>query len=257
MQIISADDRLREERGAKILLVGPPGVGKTSLLRTLLGTVKLPDTLFIDIDAGDLSVLDVAVDTIRLDDWQTARDVAVQVAGPNKSFPPTLPYSQTHYESVGGGLQKLDQYKLILVDSLTALTRIAFRYAEQQPEAYSERSGKKDTRGAYGLLAREMILWLNHLQHARAKHVVFVECSSATLTTSMSRHGNSSAKGRRPDVSCLASSIRSSPTNSWISATANRRHAASFVPRLTHGATPPKIAPAGSNKSRNRISENF
>src|SRR5262249_33865270 len=26
----------------------------------------------------------------------------------------------------------------------------------------------------YGVLAREMILWLHHLQHARAKHVVFV-----------------------------------------------------------------------------------
>jgi hypothetical protein len=170
MQIISADQRLREPRGAKILLLGPPGIGKTSLLRT----VKLPDSLFIDSDAGDLSVLDLAVDTIRLDDWQTARDVAVQVAGPNKSFPPTLPYSQAHFEAVGGALQKLDQYKLIFVDSITALSRVAFRYAEQQPEAYSDRTGKKDTRGAYGLLAREMILLLNHLQHARAKHVVFV-----------------------------------------------------------------------------------
>jgi hypothetical protein len=170
MQIISADERLRERRGAKVALFGPPGVGKTSLLRT----VNLPETLFLDSDAGDLSVLDLAVDTLRLDDWPTARDVAVRVAGPNKSFPPTLPYSQAHYEAVGGALEKLDQYKLIFCDSITALSRIAFRYAEQQPEAYSERTGKKDIRGAYGLLAREMILWLNHLQHARDKHVVFV-----------------------------------------------------------------------------------
>jgi hypothetical protein len=54
MQIISADERLRESRGAKILLVGPPGVRKTSLLRT----VKPLESLFVDIDAGDLSVLD-------------------------------------------------------------------------------------------------------------------------------------------------------------------------------------------------------
>ena len=35
MKIISADERLREKHGAKILLVGPTGIGKTSQLRTL------------------------------------------------------------------------------------------------------------------------------------------------------------------------------------------------------------------------------
>ena len=34
--------------------------------------------------------------------------------------------------------------------------------------------GKPDTRGAYGLLGREMISWLTHLQHAREKNVIFV-----------------------------------------------------------------------------------
>ena len=49
-----------------------------------------------------------------------------------------------------------------------------FRWAEQQPEAFSDRTGKKDIRGAYGLHGREMILWLNQLQHARDKNVIFV-----------------------------------------------------------------------------------
>ena len=35
MDIISADNRLAERRGAKIVIIGPVGVGKTSLLRTL------------------------------------------------------------------------------------------------------------------------------------------------------------------------------------------------------------------------------
>src|SRR5262249_17756408 len=48
------------------------------------------------------------------------------------------------------------------------------RWAEQQPEAFSERTGKKDTRGAYGLHGREMVNWLNQLQHARTKNVIFV-----------------------------------------------------------------------------------
>jgi AAA domain-containing protein len=109
-----------------------------------------------------------------LDDWPTARDLACRIGGPNKSFPPTACYSQTHYEAIGGAFDGLDQVDTIFVDSITALTRLSFRWAEQQPEAFSERSGKKDIRGAYGLHAREMLLWLHHLQHARAKHVVFV-----------------------------------------------------------------------------------
>src|SRR6516164_6493938 len=106
MQIISADERLRERRGAKVLIVGPSGVGKTSLLRT----VKSDRTLFIDIEAGDLSILDVPVATIRLDDWPSARDVACRISGPNPSFPPTACYSEAHFRAVGGALDNLERY---------------------------------------------------------------------------------------------------------------------------------------------------
>jgi AAA domain len=170
MKIISADERLSAPRGVKALIVGPTGVGKTSLLRTL-DPVR---TLFVDIEAGDLSVQDVPVDTVRIDDWPTARDLACRIGGPNPSFPPTACYSQAHYESVGGPLENLDRYSVVFVDSITAVSRLSFRWAEQQPEARSERTGAKDVRGAYGLHAREMLLWLHQLQHARGKHVVFV-----------------------------------------------------------------------------------
>jgi hypothetical protein len=170
MKIISADERLAERRGAKILLLGPTGAGKTWQLRTL----NCERTLFVDIEAGDQAVLDLRVPTIRIDDWKTARDLACRVGGANPSFPATLPYSQAHYEAIGGALSDLDRYDTIFIDSLTAVSRLSFRYAEQQPEAYSERTGRKDLRGAYGLHGREMILWLNELQHAREKNIIFV-----------------------------------------------------------------------------------
>jgi AAA domain-containing protein len=169
MKIISADERLAERRGATVLIVGPTGVGKTSLLRTL----DPARTLFLDVEAGDLAVQDVPVDTIRVDTWEMARDVACRIGGPNASFPPTACYSPAHYESVGGALDNLDRYDTIFVDSITAVSRLSFRWSEQQPECFSAR-GVKDTRGAYGLHAREMINWLHQLQHARAMNVIFV-----------------------------------------------------------------------------------
>jgi hypothetical protein len=169
IKIITADERLAEPRGVKALIIGPTGVGKTSLLRT----VDPARTLFFDCEAGDLSILNVPVDTIRVDDWSSARDLACRVGGANPSFPPTACYSQAHFEAVGGWLDDLDRYDTIFVDSITAVSRLSFRWAEQQPEAFSERTGRKDTRGAYGLHGREMIAWLNQLQHARAKSVIF------------------------------------------------------------------------------------
>ena len=205
MKIIGADARLAEKRGAKLLIVGPSGVGKTSLLRTL----KASTTLFIDVEAGDLAVQDVPVPTVRVDDWPTARDLACRIGGPNPSFPPTACYSQAHFESVGGALENLDRYKTIFVDSITAMSRLSFRYAEQQPEAFSAR-GAKDLRSAYGLHAREM-LDVAAPAAARARE----ECRlrrhprEGRSTSSIAPNSRCRWRAPRPVASCPASSTRS------------------------------------------------
>jgi hypothetical protein len=172
-KIIPAADRTAAPRGAKILIVGPTGVGKTSLIRGL----DLASTLLVDVEAGDLSIQDVSVDTFRPRVWTEARDLAVFLAGPNPAVPPENVYSAAHYAAVKdqfGDPARLSKYRTYFVDSITALGRLCFQWASQQPEAFSERSGKKDLRGAYGLHAREAIAWLMHLQQARDVNIVFL-----------------------------------------------------------------------------------
>jgi AAA domain len=169
MRIIGAGERLAERRGIKMLIAGPTGVGKTSLLRT----VEPTRVLFVEGEAGDLSVQDLPLDTLRISDWPTARNLACRIGGPNPSFSPTSCYSQAHYEAIGGALENLDRYDIIFVDSITAISRLSFRHAEQQPESFS-RTGAKDVRSAYGLHGREMLQWLHQLQLVQGKHVIFI-----------------------------------------------------------------------------------
>ena len=115
-----------------MLIVGPTGVGKTSLLRTL----DPERTLFVDVEAGDLAVLDLPVPTIRLDDWPTAAISPCRIGGPNQSFPPTACYSPAHYEAIGGALEDLDQYDTIFVDCLTAITGFRFAGPSSSPKRF-------------------------------------------------------------------------------------------------------------------------
>jgi hypothetical protein len=172
-QIITADQRLSEKRGIKGCIFGRWKIGKTSLLWTL----DAASTLFIDLEAGDLAVEGWAGDTIRPRTWPECRDFAAYIGGPNPALRENQPYSQAHYDYVCsqfGDAAALDKYETIFVDSITVAARLCFQWCTGQPEAVSEKTGKPDTRGAYGLLGREMIGWLTHLQHTRGKNVWFV-----------------------------------------------------------------------------------
>ncbi len=170
IRIITADERLAQNRGVKGVITGPSGIGKTSLAWTL----DADATLFLNAEAGDLSLQGWQGDMIDVRTWDQARDLACFIGGPNPAFRPDQPYSQAHYDHVLGELGELgtlDKYLTVFVDSITVASRLCLQWCRGQPQAFSERTGKPDMRGAYGLLGQEMIGWLTQLQHTKGKNV--------------------------------------------------------------------------------------
>jgi AAA domain len=174
MRLITAEERLAEKRGATILIVGPVGVGKTSLARTLPKEM-LDSTLFIDLEAGDKAITDVPVASVRPRQWQDCQNLAAVLGGPNPALPPTAAYSEAHYAEVmkDPELAPLATYENLIVDSVGDAGRLSFTAAEQRPEAFTDR-GRKDLRAIYGSHGRSMLAWFNQLQHMRQRNVVFI-----------------------------------------------------------------------------------
>ena len=173
LPIITADQRLAERRGIKGCIFGKSGIGKTSLLWTLDAQL----TLFFDLEAGDLAIEGWPGDTIRPRTWAECRDFAVFIGGPNPALRKDQIYSQVHFETVCerfGDPAALDKYQTVFIDSITVAGRLCLQWCKGQPQAFSDRTGKPDMRGAYGLHGQEMIAWLTHLQHTRGKNVWFV-----------------------------------------------------------------------------------
>src|SRR5690606_14756683 len=153
-------------------IVGPAGIGKTSLLYTL----DPATTLFVNAEAGELSVQEWGGDMVRLRTWQDARNLAAVLGGPNPAYADTEIYSLAHYNAACSelGAETFAKYETIFIDSITEVSRLCFAWAKQQPESFSEKTGKPDTRGTYGLLGREMVGWLKQFQHAPRVNVWLV-----------------------------------------------------------------------------------
>lgn len=132
LQIVTADQRLAEPRGIKAAIFGKAGIGKTSLLLTLLSTT----TLFFDLEAGDLAVEDWQGDAMRPRTWEECQDLACFIGGPNPALRPDQPYSAAHFAAVSerfGDPAQLDRYDTVFVDSITVAGRLCFQWCRGHP----------------------------------------------------------------------------------------------------------------------------
>ena len=183
LKFTKADDRKKAARDKVTMCIfGPAGAGKTTQARTL----DPKKTLFIDFEAGTLAlgrdwakdnVFDIraVAGSVGCHPWELARAAALYIGGPDPSDL-NGSYSKAMYDQVCemfGDPKEIEHYDTVFVDSITVAARECFKWAQVQPEAMSERTGKPDMRGAYGLLGREMMRWITHLQHA-TKSVIMV-----------------------------------------------------------------------------------
>ena len=86
--------------------------------------------------------------------------MVVFLAGPSPSATPEQAFLQSHFEHVCQKYSdpaQLAKYDTYFLDSLTVLSRMCLAWCKTQPAAFSEKTGKPDIRGTYGLLGTEMI----------------------------------------------------------------------------------------------------
>lgn len=176
LKIISADERMAQQSAVKTLVFGGHGIGKTSLLRTL----PPEETLFLNLEAGDLAVQDWPVETIEISSWREAVDLACLASGPDLSLSqdcqgnwPT--YSQAHYDFLANAnpeiVEKLAGYKNHFWDSISVASRMAWKWALSQPGSFSEKTGRQDTRGTYRIIGQDIVEWLTRIQRTKGTNI--------------------------------------------------------------------------------------
>lgn len=168
-KIISFEERMKAVKPVSMAIFGKSGVGKTSLLKTVSHKA-----LLVDLEAGDLVLSDWKGGKFAVREYPMMRDLAAMIGGVNPVAKKGELFSKEHFEKAkenfGMGREELlGEYETIFIDSITVLSRLCLAWAEVQPEL---KAG--DMRGAYGLLARDMMRMLSHIQHNPDKNIIFV-----------------------------------------------------------------------------------
>ena len=179
-RIITADERLAERRGIKMVIFGKSGIGKTSLLWTARSRDHACSSTWRR--ATSPSRAGPAPPSVP-GHGSSAATSPCSSAGPIPPWPAraTTASSTTMRSASATAIPRCSiASRPCSSNSITVASRLCFAWAQTQPEAFSEKIDPKtgrpkpDLRGAYGLHARAMLQWLTHLQHTRNKSIVFL-----------------------------------------------------------------------------------
>lgn len=151
LAIITAEQRLAEAT-VKMQIWGMAGVGKTTLLKTLDNA----STIAISAEGGLLSVQNddefgprYTGDTIEPANWLEVEAITDGFCGSKEN-----PYRRADQRPPA-----LQKYRHVFIDSTSVVSKWNLQWAQTQPEAFSEKTGKPNLLGAYGLLGRTMEEW--------------------------------------------------------------------------------------------------
>lgn len=160
----------------KGIIWGESAIGKTKLLYTL----DAPRTFVASIEAGLLSVKDLTLNVIELDNWAHIRALTSIFRGADTSVMPNEPYSAEYVELAKQWLKSINKeinpqdYDTFFVDSITAASRFCMKWCMNQTDKILTQQGKVDIRKVYGLLGQEMVTWLTQLQRIPNNNVWLV-----------------------------------------------------------------------------------
>ena len=250
MKIIGADERLAEPRGVKALIVGPDRRRQDvapSHARSCAHALRRHRS-WRSRRAGSCRSTPLGSTTgRRRATWRAGSAAQIH------RFPRPLVTHEAHFEASAA------RSRILIATtpfSSTASPRSAgCRFARPNSSRRRSRArGAKDTRGAYGLHAREMLLWLHQLQHARGKNVVFVGILES-VTDEFNRAEFALQMEGRKDRPRAARHRRPDHHDATGSTSATASQCARSSARLPiPGTFRRKIAPAGSSRSRSRTS---